>query len=68
MVPGGITLAVGGIKENGFSQVVGPAPDRGKLFLVRRSAASHSDVGAGCVGLGGGFGLFVAFWGVSLGV
>ena len=30
---------MGGIKENGFSHVVGPAPDRGKLFwfgAVRR--------------------------------
>ena len=34
VVPGGITRAVGGIKENGFSQVVGPALDRGKLFWV----------------------------------
>ena len=39
MVPGGITLAVGGIKGNGFSQVVGPAPDRGKLFWF--SAVRH---------------------------
>ena len=39
MVPGGIARAVGGLKGNGFSQVVGPAPDRGKLFwfgAVRR--------------------------------
>ena len=34
MVKGGITLAVGGIKGIGFSQVVGPALDRGKLFWV----------------------------------
>ena len=35
MVPGGKARAVGGIKENGFFQVVGPAQDRGgTLFLV----------------------------------
>ena len=34
MVKGGITLPVGGIKENGFSHVVGPSLDSGKLFWV----------------------------------
>ena len=34
MVKGGITRPVGGIKENGFSHVVGPALDSGKLFWV----------------------------------
>ena len=34
MVKGGITRPVGGIKGNGFSHVVGPALDSGKLFWV----------------------------------